>query len=79
MLNSCQLCLLTNFYMCVFLRNWGITSAGFNVHILMRILGIVILPRYLWFVDNRKKLKISYSASSVRKGTGGIVIFAATN
>ena len=33
----------------------------------------------LWFVDNRRKSKISYSAVSVSKGTGGIAIFAAKN
>ena len=37
------------------------------------------LPRYLWFVDNRKKSKISYSVGTVSKGTGGIAIFAAKN
>ena len=47
--------------MCVLLRNWG----------------IAILPRKLWFVDNRKKSKISYSAIVVSKGTGGIGNFAA--
>ena len=36
-------------------------------------------PRYLWFVDNRKKSKVSYSEVSVSKGTGGIAIFAAKN
>ena len=49
--------------MCVLLRNWG----------------IAILPRYLWFVDNRKKSKISYSDVSVSKGTVGIENFAANN
>ena len=47
--------------MCVLLRNWG----------------IAILPRYFWFVNNRKESEISYSAVSVSKGTGGIAIFAA--
>ena len=45
--------------------------------VLLRIWGIAILPRYLWFVENWKKSKISYSAVSVSKGTGGIAIFAA--
>ena len=37
------------------------------------------LPRYLWFVDNRKKSKIYYSVGTVSKGTGGIAIFAGKN
>ena len=49
----------------------------FNMRVLLRNWGIAILPRYLWFVENWKKSKISYSAVSVSKGTGGIAIFAA--
>ena len=51
----------------------------FNMRVLLRNWGIAILPRYLWFVENWKKSKISYSAVSVSKGTGGIAIFAAKN
>ena len=50
-----------------------------NMRVLLRNWGIAILPRYLWFVENWKKSKISYSAVSVSKGTGGIAIFAAKN
>ena len=49
------------------------------MRVLLRNWGIAILPRCLWFVDNRKKSKISYSAVSVSKGTGGIAIFVAKN
>ena len=49
--------------MCVLLWNWG----------------IAILPRKLWFVDNRKKSKISYSAVAVSKETRGIENFASQN
>ena len=49
------------------------------MRVLLRNWGIAILPRYLWFVWNSKKSKISYSAVSVSKGTGGIAIFAAKN
>ena len=49
------------------------------MRVLLRNWGIAILPRYFWFVNNRKKSKISYSAVSVSKGTGGIAIFAAKN
>ena len=49
------------------------------MRVLLRNWGIAILPRYLWFVENWKKSKISYSAVSVSKGTGGIAIFAAKN
>ena len=49
------------------------------MRVLLRNWGIAILPRYLWFVKNWKKSKISYSAVSVSKGTGGIAIFAAKN
>ena len=49
------------------------------MRVLLRNWGIAILPRKLWFVDNRRKSKISYRAVSVSKGTGGIAIFAAKN
>ena len=49
------------------------------MRVLLRNWGIAILPRCLWFVDNRKKSKISYSDVVVSKGTGGIGNFAAKN
>ena len=51
----------------------------FNMLLLLRNWGIAIWPRCLWFVDNRKKSKLSYSEVSVSKGTGGIAISAANN